>query len=123
MFSCAPVAQLKRLNNSHLPRGRVVVYASTVFYSFGGHVNRLASTVTLAILLSGCSFGGPSKDEIASAIGAPPNYISDVSCRSADNAPGHVCSFVMTTPTTGYGIFERGSSTNLTRRFVKSDTG
>lgn len=73
--------------------------------------------------LTACSFGGPSKSDVALAVGAPENYVTDLSCGRAENAPGYVCSFVIKTPTTGYGIFERGQTMNLTRRFVRSDSG
>jgi len=76
-----------------------------------------------ALLLTACGFGAPSKSEVAAALGVPESRITDLTCTRAEGNPGHTCSFVYSTPTTGPGIFERGQSMPVTRRFVKGDSG
>jgi hypothetical protein len=59
----------------------------------------------LLAVLTGC---GPSKDEVASAVGS--SDISDVNCTAAVGQPGYVCTFE-----------HRGYQ--LTRRLVKRESG
>jgi hypothetical protein len=81
----------------------------------------LAGTACLA--LAACNFGSPSKGNVAAALAVPETTISDLDCTRAEGNPGYTCSFVLSTPTTGYGILQRGQSVPLTRRFVKGDGG
>lgn len=76
-----------------------------------------------ALMLAACGFSAPSKSDIAAALGVPESRITDLACTKSDGNPGHTCSFVYSTPTTGPGIFERGQSMPMTRRFIKGDSG
>ena len=84
---------------------------------------RIVLVCVTSVTLAACNFGAPSKTDIAAALGVAESRIAELSCEKAQGNPGHTCSFVYSTPTTGPGIFQRGQSMPMTRRFAKGDSG
>ena len=71
-------------------------------------MNRLRNFAPLCLLTMLAACGGPSNQEVISAVGN--REISDISCVQANGAPGYTCTFRL-----GRDV--------LTRRVVKRESG